>query len=259
MDTRTYNRHAWDRQVDKGNRWTVPVGSDAVGRARGGVVEILLTPVKYVPADWLGDLRGRDLLALASGGGQQGPLLAAAGANVTVLDQSPKQLAQDRLVAERESLDLSTVQGDMADLSMFSDASFDLVVHPCSNMFVPDVRPVWREAFRVLRPGGTLLAGFYNPAYFIFDQFALEAGEFRVRHTLPYSDVISLTEEERGRFIAMDEPLVFGHTLEQLLGGQMEAGFRLTGLYEDGWSESVLARYMPVFIATRAMRPGGLK
>lgn len=256
MDARIYNRHAWDRQVEKGNRWTVPVGGDAIARARAGTVEILLTPVKRVPAEWLGELRGRDVLALASGGGQQGPLLAAAGARVTVLDQSPKQLAQDRFVAERESLDLATVQGDMAGLPMFPDAGLDLVVHPCSNMFVPDVRPVWREAFRVLRPGGALLSGFFNPAFFIFDPFAMEAGELRVRHTLPYSDVASLTEEERGRFIARDEPLVFGHTLEQLIGGQLEAGFHLTGLYEDGWPECALASHMPVFIATRAVKPG---
>lgn len=254
MDVRAYNRRAWDRQVEKGNRWTVSVGSDAIARARAGTVEILLTPVTCVPAGWLGDLRGREVLALASGGGQQGPLLAAAGAKVTVLDQSPKQLAQDRFVAERESLDLVTVQGDMADLSTFPDASFDLVVHPCSNMFVPDVRPVWREAFRVLRPGGTLLAGFFNPAYFIFDPFALETGELRVRHALPYSDMTSLSEEERGRFITREEPLVFGHTLEQLLGGQTDAGFYLTGFYEDGWPECALANYMPVFIATRALK-----
>lgn len=255
VDIRAYNRHAWDRQVEKGNRWTVPVDQDAIARARIGTVEILLTPVKHVPGPWLGDLRGRDVLALASGGGQQGPLLAAAGAKVTVLDQSPRQLAQDRLVAEREALDLTAVPGDMADLRMFSEGSFDLVVHPCSNMFVPDVRPVWHEAFRVLRPGGALLAGFFNPAFFIFDPFALEAGELSVRHALPYSDVTSLSEEERNRFIAQDEPLVFGHTLDDLLGGQIAAGFHLAGLYEDGWPECALARFMPVFMATRAVKP----
>jgi len=159
------------------------------------------------------------------------------------------------LVAERESLDVSTVEGDMADLSMFPEARFDLIVHPCSNVFVPDVRPVWHEAFRVLRPGGVMLSGFYNPAYFIFDPFALEKGELRVRHKLPYSDLTSLSDEERGRYLAQDEPLVFGHTLEQLLGGQMEAGLLLAALYEDGWPECALANYTPVFIATRAVKP----
>ena len=81
------------------------------------------------------------MLCLASGGGQQGPILAAAGANVTVFDNSPRQLAQDRLVADREGLAIETVLGDMADLSAFPDARFDLIVHPVSNVFVPDVRP----------------------------------------------------------------------------------------------------------------------
>ena len=256
VDLRAYNRHAWDRHVEKQNRWTIPVDSAAIARARAGDLEIRLTPVKRVPSDWLGDVRGRDVLALASGGGQQTPLLAAAGVNVTVLDNSPKQLAQDRLVAERESIALTTVEGDMADLSMLPEAHFDLIVHPCSNMFVPDVRPVWREAYRVLRPGGALLSGFFNPAYFIFDPFAMEQGELRVHHKLPYSDLTSLSDEERGRFLAQEEPLVFGHTLEQLVGGQLEAGFYLVALYEDGWPECALARHTPVFIATRAMKPG---
>src|SRR6185295_686017 len=105
------------------------------------------------------------------GGGQQAPILAAAGAIVTTLDFSPKQLAQDRLVAERDGLTLTTVQGDMTDLSMFADESFDLDFHPVSNTYVPEIRPVWREAYRVLRCGGSLLAGFINPINFVFDDF----------------------------------------------------------------------------------------
>jgi SAM-dependent methyltransferase len=73
------------------------------------------------------------------------------------------RLAQDRLVADREALTIESRQGDMAELSVFPDESFDLVFHPVSNVFVPDVKPVWREAYRVLRPGGTLLSGFMNP------------------------------------------------------------------------------------------------
>lgn len=85
---------------------------------------------------------------------------------MTVLDNSPKQLEQDQFLAEHYALSIATVEGDMADLSVFSNQSFDLIVHPVSNVFVPDVRPVWAEAFRVLRRGGVLLAGFSNPATF---------------------------------------------------------------------------------------------
>ena len=58
--------------------------------------------------------------------GRQGPILAAAGANVTVFDASEKQLLQDRIVADRNGLELEAIQGDMADLSCFEDSTFDL-------------------------------------------------------------------------------------------------------------------------------------
>ena len=128
----------------------------------------MLTPTKPVPRAWL-EVEGRQVLCLASGGGQQAPILAAAGASVTVLDNSPKQLERDAKMAERHGLPITTVLGDMANLEMFADDSFDLIVHPCSNCFVPDVLPVWREAFRVLRRGCCLLAGFANPAMYVFD------------------------------------------------------------------------------------------
>ncbi|MCR2721536.1 class I SAM-dependent methyltransferase, partial [Salmonella enterica] len=79
-------------------------------------------------------------------------------ADVTVFDLSARQLEQDRAVARRDGLALTAVQGDMRDLSVFADQSFDVVFHPISNLYVPDVRPVWRECFRVLRPGGSLLS-----------------------------------------------------------------------------------------------------
>src|SRR5215204_4037203 len=120
MDVREHNRIAWDALADRGDRWTVPVSAGAIDEARHGRWDIVLTPTKPVPRAWL-EIEGRDVLCLASGGGQQGPVLAAAGAMVTVLDNSPGQLGQDRLVAQREGLDLETVQGDMADLSRFAD------------------------------------------------------------------------------------------------------------------------------------------
>jgi ubiquinone/menaquinone biosynthesis C-methylase UbiE len=256
MDVPEYNREAWDRQVEDGNPWTVPVGPEVIEAARQGRWEVLLTETKPVPRAWFPEMAGADVLCLASGGGQQAPTFAAAGASVTVLDNSSRQLAQDRFVAERESLDLEAIQGDMRDLSVFADRSFDLVFHPVSNLFVPEVRPVWNEAFRVLRSGGALLAGFLNPVVYVFDlDLADDTGEVRVRYKLPYADAKSKSEEEVRRQIERAEPLEFSHTLEEQIGGQTEAGFLISGFYEDRHRDDPIAAYMPTYAATRAIKP----
>ncbi len=153
LDVTAYNRAAWNREVTAGNRWTVPVSPETIAAARRDEWSVLLTPAIPVPRDWFGELQGKDVLCLACGGGQQGPIFAAAGAHVTVFDNSPAQLGRDREVAEREGLALRTAEGDMANLGAFPDASFDLIFHPVSNVFAADPRPVWREAYRVLRRG----------------------------------------------------------------------------------------------------------
>lgn len=254
-EIREHNRRAWDRAVAERNRWTVPVAPETIAAARGGAWEVLLTPTRPVPRAWFPPLAGLEVLALASGGGQQAPILATAGARVTVLDQSPAQLAQDRAVAERERLSLQLEEGDMADLGRFADASFGLVFHPCANLFVPDVRRVWREAFRVLRSGGVLLAGFVYPVFFVFDEEPARRGEFRVRHRIPYSDRADLSDAELGKKRAEDEPLTFGHSLEDQIGGQCDAGFVVTAMYEDVWDEVPLSRVLPLYAATRALKP----
>jgi SAM-dependent methyltransferase len=256
MNLLEHQGRAWDRQVGLGSEWTRPVGPEVVEEARRGRWSVLLTEQRPVPREWFpAEMRGLRILCLASGGGQQAPTFAAAGARVTVLDNSPAQLAQDRLVAEREGLDLETFGGDMADLSAFADESFDLVFHPVSNCFAPAVRPVWREAFRVLRRGGLLLAGFNNPAIYVFDLEDGRQERLEVKYALPYSDLESPDEGERARLLAEGRPLEFGHTLEDQIGGQLDAGFRLTALYEDRHRDLRVAEFMPTYVATRAVKP----
>jgi SAM-dependent methyltransferase len=255
MDIREFNRKAWDRQVDQGNMWTRPVSTEEVDAARKGTWNVVLTPTIPVPKDWFGPIEGRDVLCLASGGGQQGPILAAAGARVTVLDNSPRQLAQDRMVADRDGLEITTVEGSMLELSMFENESFDLIFHPVSNTFVPDVRPVWREAFRVLRHGGVLLAGMTNPLVYMFDMNKLEAGELEVRWSIPYSDLESLTEAQLKEYEDKGYPLEWSHTLQAQIGGQTDAGFLISGFYEDIDPGDALEKIIPTFIATRAIKP----
>lgn len=258
MNVRHHNRLAWNKKVDQGNRWTQPVSRERIQKARQGEIEVLLTPSKPVPTDWFPKLAGTKTLCLASAGGQQAPLFAATGAIVTVFDNSPRQLEQDRYVAEREELKLDLIEGDMRDLSELKDGSFDLVFHPCSNVFVPNILPVWQECHRVLRQGGFLLAGFTNPVRYIFDDERKENGNLEVRYPIPYSDLKDLSEPDLQQILAAEQPLEFGHTLDDQIAGQLDAGFHLVGFYEDRYSDTendCISNYLPTFIATRAYKP----
>ena len=254
MDIRAYNRDAWNREVESGNRWSQPVSHEIIEKARQGEFNLLLTENIPVPHRWFPPLHNAEILCLASGGGQQGPVLAALGANVTVFDNSPSQLKQDQLVAERESLTLRTVEGDAADLSMFEDESFELVFNPVSTVFMPEVRVVWRECSRVLRRGGILMTGVMNPVHYIFDLFKADEGILEVTHSIPYSDLTSLSKEDREDYLAKGLPVEFGHSLTDLLGGQCAAGLAITDLYEDYMLDSPVHNYHPSYIATRAIK-----
>ena len=257
MDIVSYNRTAWNRQSKAGSRWCTPVSPEEIQAARQGQWQVFLTPNKSVPAEWFGGLNGQRVLCLASGGGQQAPILAAAGAKVTSFDNSDEQLAKDRFVAERDSLAINTVQGDMADLSTFGDESFDLIFHPVSNVFVESVKPVWRECFRVLKWQGRLIAGFMNPMFFLFDHEDAEAsGILQVKYSLPYSDLTSLADDQREKLLEAGVAFEFGHTLADQIGGQLEAGFMISGLYEDDWDDesTPLNKFGPSYISTLAKK-----
>jgi SAM-dependent methyltransferase len=255
-ELRAYNRRAWDHQVDIGDRWSVAVEPDVIAAARAGDWSVILTPERPVPRDWFPtSLDGISLLGLASAGGQQCAILAAAGADVTSFDNSPKQLGQDAAVADREGLSIRCIEGDMRDLSALDDDSFDVVFHPVSNVFVPSIREVWLEAARVLKPGGALLAGFINPVYFLFDDEALTRDEFIVRYRVPYDERDQLDSAGLESIMARDEPLCFGHTLEDQLAGQLEAGMVITHLFEDRWGDDkALDDRIATFMATRAVK-----
>jgi SAM-dependent methyltransferase len=257
MDVAGHNRAAWNRESKAGSRWCQPVSSEEIQAARQGIWSVILTPNKSVPPGWFGNVKGKEVLCLASGGGQQAPILAAAGANVTSFDNSDEQLAKDRSVAERDCLALRTVRGNMANLSAFDVESFDLIFHPVSNVFAESLLPVWRECFRVLKWNGSLLSGFTNPLFFLFDhEEAQKTGVLQVKYSLPYSDLNSLPEERKEKITKEGLAYEFGHTLEHQIGGQLAAGFVLCDLYEDRWDEKAtpLNKFTSLYISTLARK-----
>lgn len=257
VDILEHNRKAWNETVTEGTSpWVQSVDEAYIAATREGDWSVVLTPTRPVPRAWFGDIKGKRVLGLASGGGQQVPLFAAAGAQVTSFDNSDEMLALDRMVATREGLTITCERGDMADLSRFADASFDLIFHPVSNVFVPDVLPVWREAYRVLAPGGRLLSGFMNPAIFIFDwEKAEKKGKLKIEYEQPYADPTSLSKKKLAARIEAGEAMEFGHSMDEQIGGQLKAGFRIEGFYEDHWGGKYPTDpYMPCAFATLAIK-----
>ncbi len=256
MDTTKQNSNAWDQKVEEGSRYTKSVSSETIEKGKAGKWNITVTTEKPVPRSWFPrQLEGLKVLCLASGGGQQAPVLTAAGAQVTVTDISRKQLEKDRLVAERDGLSLHTVQGDMRDLSVFEDETFDMIIHPVSNLFVDNIRPVWKEAARVLKKKGTLIAGFTNPLLFIFDDQQEQKGILDVKHPIPSSTLDQLPEEEVEDHIRTNQTIEYAHTMEDQIQGQIDAGFAITGFYEDDFGGTrILDQYIKTFIATKAVK-----
>lgn len=243
------NAETIDRWVRDGWEWGRPVSHEVYEKALNGDWDVCLTPTKMVPHRWFGDLKGKTVLGLASGGGQQMPIFAALGARCTVLDYSLSQIESERLVSEREGYDIRIIRGDMTERLPFDDGEFDLIFHPVSNCYVEDVRSIWKECFRVLKPGGTLLSGVDHYINYIVD-----GEEKQIVNELPFNPLRNPAQMKL--LEADDSGVQFSHSLEEQIGGQLEAGFTLVELYEDVNSEGRLHDlHIPTFLAMRSLKP----
>lgn len=218
-----------NKLVNHNVSWSIPVTHEAVERARSGIFEMSISGHKLLPRDWFPQqLNGIKLLCLAGAGGQQAPLCAAAGAEVTVLDLSENMLLRDKEVAEREHLAITLEQGNMCDLSRFADETFDVILNPPSLFYVPDVAQVYQECYRVLKKGGALMLCAANPVNYLCD-YVEAGGYYMACNTLPYK---SYEHDNQGDWIE------YGHTLDDYIGGLTRRGFVITGFFEDGYDEN---------------------
>lgn len=249
MNYQERNAVTIDRWIEEGWEWGIPITHEIYEQAKEGKWDVLLTPTKPVPHHWFGELKGKKVLGLASGGGQQIPIFTALGAECTVLDYSLHQLDSERMVAEREGYEVRIIRGDMTKPLPFGDGEFDLIFHPVSNCYVEEVLPIFRECFRVLKSGGVLLAGLDNGINFIVDE-----EETGIVNTLPFNPLKN--PEQMKQLESQDCGVQFSHTVEEQVGGQLAAGFLLTHLYEDTNGEGYLHEHnIPSFLATRAVKP----
>ena len=249
MSYQDINAETIDRWVKEGWEWGQPISHETYVNAQEGKWDLHLSPTKKVPHEWFGEIKGKKVLGLASGGGQQMPIFAALGADCTVMDYSEEQLKSDRMVAEREGYDIRIIRGDMTQRFPFEDEEFDLIFHPVSNCYVEEVKPIWKECYRVLKHGGILLAGTDHYINYIVDE-----NEERIINHLPFNP---LKDPEQMQQLQKDDAGVqFSHSLEEQINGQLEAGFILTNLYEDTNNTGRLYELnIPTFLAMRSVKP----
>ena len=223
------NANAISRWAEEGWAWGVPITQEECNRARMGQWRVLLTPDIAVPHEWFLPFKGKKLLGLASGGGQQMPIFSILGADCTVMDLSDKQLDSERMVAAREGYQINIVKADMMQNFPFEDESFDMIFHPVSNLYIEDVYHVWRECYRILKPGGVLLSGLCNGLSFAFSD---EHNPLVISEKLPYNPLKN--PEQMAKLIAENEDSIqFSHSFNEQIGGQLKAGFVITAAYED--------------------------
>jgi SAM-dependent methyltransferase len=246
-----HNRRAWDALVRRRQRFTRPVDdadfADPLAATDG--------------PGWLGaGVAGLRVLCLAAGGGKQSALYAALGAEVTVVDLSPEMLALDRQVAAERNLAIRTVEASMDDLSIFSSASFDVVVQPVSTCYVPDILAVYREVARITATGGLYISQHKQPASLQADTRASPSGYELIE---PYyrSGPLPAVEGSPHR-----EPgtLEFLHRWEELIGGLCRAGFVIEDLLEPLHADPKAvpgtfahrSRYVAPYVRIKARRTG---
>ena len=224
-----YNQARWDELAQAGVDFSQPfLGLDA--QSASEIVD---------PKRIMGDVTGKDVLCLASGGGQQSVAFALLGADVTVFDLSETQLQRDREAAAHYNLQIQTEQGDMRDLSRFSNASFDIVWHAFSINFVPETKVVFHEVARVLRVTGLYRIEWANPFVAGLGEEAWNGAGYPL--TRPYFDGAELifadpyweVDGGDGGSKRAKGPREFRHTLSTVINGLVERGFVILGVWEE--------------------------
>ena len=253
MDTEDVNRIAWNEEVKRGNYWSRIVKEEEIERAKEGCPSITITPDRFVPSSWLEGAKGKKVLLLAGAGGQQTPIMSAFGSIVTTVDQSERQLEQDRIALERYSLKAELKKADIRATGL-EDASFDYVINPVSLNFIEDILSAYKEIHRVLKKDGLFLFGIANPILYTFDDRCQER-KLKIKYTLPFSDLKSLSKRTLEKRIRKKDTIEFSHTLETIIGGLLHTGFVIEDFYSDkADSEPTDSFVYDSFLAFKARR-----
>ena len=257
MNIEIVNQQAWNQVTAERCPWVRPVSKETIERAKSGDWAVTLAGPRTVPIHWFGQVDECEVLCLGSGGGQQAPVLAAAGAEVTSLDVSDEQVRRDQEMSDEHDLGINCVQGTMTNLSRFADNSFNVIFNPVSIAYIDDVQSLWRECQRVLKPNGKLMVGTINPYSFLFEENEGVGDKGLVaKYSLPFIEEQILSPTEVRKAIARGMIFCRSHTLEDIIGGQTRAGFAITDFFESRRTDASapnINKLCPTYLATLAV------
>lgn len=243
----TVNRQGWDELARAGCEASQPWGAAQLRNASAWLDA----------AGWIPWPEIKRVLCLGAGGGQQVPLFAALGCRVTSVDLSAEQLRLDAEVARRHGLEIECVEADMLDLGLLYGSDFDLVYQPVSACYVPDVRQLYLEVSRVLRPGGWYRVEHWNPVQIQLAEGGAWSGrDYRIVHPQRSDRPVVWSAAQPG---PEGTPTCwhYVHPLHDLIGGLGDAGFEILRCEEsiagdpaaEPGTQQHLAAYLPPFFS----------
>lgn len=252
MNYRDVNREAWDDRVRR-HDWYIDTATD----------QDFANPLAVVDqCGWLGgDVRGKQILCLAAGGGRHSVLFAQAGARVTVVDLSPRMLDLDRKIAAERGLPVRIVETSMEDLSMFNDGEFEIVLQPVSTCYVAEIGTVYRQVARVTMANGLYISQHKQPVNLQADAAPTGRGYLLSE---PYYRNTPLPPLEIRSWHREAGTVEFLHRWGQLLGELCRSGFVIEDVAEPNHANPAAepgtfphrSCFVPPYIKFKARRIG---
>ena len=207
---------------------------------------------------------GQEVLDVAAGTGNVAIAAAGEGARVVALDHAPEMIERGQHRTRSAGVDVEWVEGD-AEALPFGDESFECVVSAFGAILTPRPSVMASEAFRVLRPGGTLGLTSWRPDSLIPATTALVGRYLPPPAGIPSASEWGEPDVARARLepfaasiqIEMRTAEWTGESAEDWLAYQQKAGPHVAArqaLPEDRYEE--LAREMLALARARARGDG---
>jgi SAM-dependent methyltransferase len=203
------NTQAWDRVAARTG-------------AAGLVDAIQFGPDLPTEADLrlVGTLKGRRVLDVGAGGGENAVAMARQGAHVIAIDASAAQLARGRKLAAEAEVRVEWHEGDAADLAFLRADSIDLALAVGVIFEIEDLDRLFRQVHRVLRAGAPFLFTHDHPMRLTLDRQDADDAPLEVRRS--YFDTAPVDTAREGEKIRL-----FPRTIADVFSALHRAGFRV--------------------------------